>query len=88
MISSSQSTYFQYESLRRVHLIPEEDTPAEAANTVNANVFRDLDSKVSEAGENFSTGYEVDRNHLKSKADTIVKRETTTMYGSSDFKAI
>ena len=45
----------QFEALRRVHLIPsseEEDTVA----TVNANVFRDLDSPVSEGGENFSTG--------------------------------
>ncbi|KAF8955330.1 multidrug resistance-associated ABC transporter [Flammula alnicola] len=45
-----------YEALRRVHLIPSEDTPAEATDTVNANVFRDLDSKVSEGGDNFSTG--------------------------------
>ena len=26
-------------------------------DTVNANVFRDLDAPVSEGGENFSTGY-------------------------------
>jgi len=44
----------QFEALRRVHLIPssEEDPVA----TVNANVFRDLDSPVSEGGDNFSTG--------------------------------
>jgi len=45
----------QFEALRRVHLIPsseEEDLVA----TVNANVFRDLDSPVSEGGDNFSTG--------------------------------
>jgi hypothetical protein len=39
-----------------VHLIPTEDTPEEAADTVNANMFRDLDTSVSESGENFSTG--------------------------------
>jgi hypothetical protein len=47
---------FKFEALRRVHLIPSEDTPEEAADTVNANVFRNLDSPVSEGGENFSTG--------------------------------
>ena len=47
---------YQYEALRRVHLIPSEDTPAEASDMVNANVFRDLDSSVSEGGDNFSTG--------------------------------
>ncbi|KAJ6495416.1 P-loop containing nucleoside triphosphate hydrolase protein [Mycena sanguinolenta] len=45
-----------FEALRRVHLIPPEDTPAEDANEVNANMFRSLDSSVSEGGENFSTG--------------------------------
>jgi hypothetical protein len=48
--------YFKFEALRRVHLIPSEDTAEEAADTVNANVFRSLDSPVSEGGENFSTG--------------------------------
>ena len=47
---------FQYEALRRVHLIPPEDE-AEDSDAVNANVFRNLDSPVSEGGENFSTGY-------------------------------
>ena len=44
-----------YEALRRVHLIP---SNAEAADDdeLNANVFRNLDSPVSEGGENFSTG--------------------------------
>lgn len=46
---------FQYEALRRVHLIPAE-VVEEGPETVNANVFRSLDSSVSEGGENFSTG--------------------------------
>jgi hypothetical protein len=46
---------YQYEALRRVHLIPSEDQ-AVPEDIVNANVFRDLDSPVSEGGENFSTG--------------------------------
>lgn len=47
----------QYEALRRVHLIPASDAPDEDPETLNANVFRNLDSPVSEGGENFSTGY-------------------------------
>ena len=47
----------QYEALRRVHLIPAEGAEeAQDDETVNANVFRNLDSPVSEGGENFSTG--------------------------------
>ncbi|KIJ61575.1 hypothetical protein HYDPIDRAFT_31181 [Hydnomerulius pinastri MD-312] len=45
-----------FEALRRVHLIPSEDAPEETPDTVNVNVFRNLDSSVSEGGENFSTG--------------------------------
>ena len=48
--------YVQFAALRRVHLIPEEDTE-EDPDAINANVFRNLDSAVSEGGENFSTGY-------------------------------
>lgn len=52
-----------FDALRRVHLLPAEGaktpTPAPSAagadeDEVNANVFEDLDSKVSESGENFS----------------------------------
>jgi len=45
-----------FEALRRVHLIPSADTAAEDPETVNANVFRNLDASVSEGGDNFSTG--------------------------------
>ncbi len=50
------SNYVQYEALRRVHLIPSDESPDDESNTINANVFRDLESTVSEGGENFSTG--------------------------------
>ena len=40
-----------------MHLIPAEGAEeAQDDETVNANVFRNLDSPVSEGGENFSTG--------------------------------
>jgi len=45
-----------FEALRRVHLLPSEDAPEEALDTMNVNVFRNLDSSVSEGGENFSAG--------------------------------
>lgn len=41
-----------------MHLIPTEDTPQDD-DEVNANVFRNLDSPVSEGGDNFSTGFVV-----------------------------
>ncbi len=56
MITLPPTNAYKYEALRRVHLISSADTPAEAADTLNANIFRDLDSPVSEGGENFSTG--------------------------------
>lgn len=46
----------QFEALRRVHLIPSDNPSEEDPGMVNANVFRNLDSPVSEGGDNFSTG--------------------------------
>ncbi|KAJ8520309.1 hypothetical protein ONZ45_g2846 [Pleurotus djamor] len=59
-----------YEALRRVHLIPSEDAPEETPDEINANVFRSLDSPVSEGGENFSTG----EKQLLCMARAILKR--------------
>lgn len=47
-----------YEALRRVHLLKEDEMGAAAVEDEerNKNVFRNLDSKVSEGGDNFSQG--------------------------------
>ncbi|KAI0338006.1 ATP-binding cassette transporter [Trametopsis cervina] len=64
-----------YEALRRVHLIPSADTPEEDSDAVNSNVFRNLDSSVSEGGENFSTG----EKQLLCMARAILKRTKLLM---------
>jgi hypothetical protein len=47
----------QYEALRRVHLISSSDElGVNSLDSVNVNIFRNLDSTVSEGGENFSAG--------------------------------
>ncbi|KAK7061300.1 multidrug resistance-associated ABC transporter [Favolaschia claudopus] len=45
-----------FEALRRVHLISSGNSSGDTPAPVNQNTFRDLDSLVSEGGENFSAG--------------------------------
>ncbi|KAG8779851.1 hypothetical protein FRC12_023787 [Ceratobasidium sp. 428] len=60
-IRSTLDIFSQYEdheifdALRRVHLLPSSEEPLPEIGE-NVNLFRDLDSPVSEGGENFSAG--------------------------------
>lgn len=58
-------TVLQFEALRRVHLIPSnaDDIVEIDGVAVNVNVFRNLESPVSEGGENFSTGLALCQRH-------------------------
>ncbi|KAJ7641019.1 multidrug resistance-associated ABC transporter [Roridomyces roridus] len=59
-----------FEALRRVHLISAEGSTVENNDAINENVFRNLDSAISEGGETLSTG----EKQLLCMARAILKR--------------
>ena len=79
--------WWQFEALRRVHLIPSEDSPVDDPETLNANIFRNLDFAVTEEGENFSTGYDM-RLPFLLRLTNGMQGETIVMHGACHPKAI
>ena len=75
----------QFEALRRVHLIPSGDAPEESEEG-NVNVFRNLDSPVSESGDNFSTGFVVHLPPSESLLTTVTQGEATIVHGACDIE--
>lgn len=72
----------KYEALRRVHLIPSGDLIPDQLDTIeNINVFRNLDSPVSEGGDNFSTGW-VTPDLTYCDQLIVVKRKAAPLYGA------